>query len=179
MNMEKTSTAPLSELQKCVAAVDQISKFFGWIGAPLPFFCAFMITYEIIMRTIFEMPTVWAAELTAMMCATCYFLGGAWNIKTDGHIRVDVLYSLMPPRLRAGANCINFILMALYIVIMIKFIWAYMIQSIYLNESMHTLWDPYMWPLKIIMFIGFVMVLLQGLSNFCRDFYFLIKGRAL
>ena len=179
MNMENTSNAPPSELRKCVEAMDQISKIFGWLGSPLPFLCGLMIVYEIIMRTVFHSATVWAAELTAMLCATCYFFGGAWNIRIDGHVRVDILYSRFSPRVRAGVNCLNFVLFTLYILIMLKFIWNYMIQSIYLNESMHTLWDPYLWPLKIVMFVGFSLVLLQGLAQFCRNLYFLIKGREL
>jgi len=178
--MDNTSNSPPpSELRKCVEAVDQISKFFGWLGAPLPFLCGLMIVYEIIVRTVFHSATVWASELTAMMCATCYFLGGAWNIKIDGHVRVDIIYSRFPPRVRAGVDCLNFVLFAFYIAAMLRFIWPYMIQSIYLNESMRTFWDPLLWPLKIIMFLGFILVLLQGLANFCRHLHFLIKGREL
>ena len=187
MSMDKTSSAPAaelsngppSELKKCVEAVDQFSKFFGWIGAPLPFICGLMIIYEITMRTVFDRPTTWAAELTGMMCATCYFLGGAWNVKKDAHVRVDIIYSRFSPRVRAGINCLNFLLFSLYMLAMLKFIWPYMIQSVYLNESWHSLWDPYLWPLKIIMLLGYFLIMLQGLANFCRDLYFLILGREL
>lgn len=179
MNLDAASNGPPSELRKCVEAMDQISKLFGWIGAPLPFLCALMIVYEIVMRTLFDSPTVWAAELTAMMCATCYFFGGAWNIRIDGHVRVDIIYTRLPPRVRAGVNCLNYLFFALYICFMIRVVWPYMIQAIYLKESMHTLWDPLMWPLKIIMFVGFVLVLLQNTAQLCRDLYFLIKGREL
>jgi TRAP-type mannitol/chloroaromatic compound transport system permease small subunit len=168
-----------SALRKTVEAVDRISKICGWLGAPLPFICAFIILYEIIMRTIFESPTPWVAETTAMLCAACYFLGGAWNIKIDGHIRVDIIYSRLSPRVRAGFSCLNFAFFALYIGFMLRVIWPYMVQSIQLNESSYTFWNPLMWPLKIVMFIGFALVMLQGLANFGRDLHFLITGREL
>ena len=177
--MDDIANSRPSVLKKAVNAVDWISRIAGYLGAPLPFICAFIIVYEIIMRTWFERPTPWVAETTAMFCAACYFLGGAWNIKIDGHIRVDVLYSKFPPRVRAGVNCLNFAFFALYIGFMVRVIWPYMVQSIQLNESSYTFWNPLVWPLKIVLFAGFVLVMLQGLANLCRDLHFLITGREL
>ena len=177
--MDDISASRPSLLKKFVEAIDWISKIAGYIGAPLPFICAFIIVYEIVMRTWFERPTPWVAETTAMLCAACYFLGGAWNVKIDGHIRVDILYSKFPPRVRAGVSCLNFGFFALYIGFMLRVIWPYMKQSIELNESTYTFWNPIIWPLKIVLFVGFALVMLQGLANFCRDLHHLITGREL
>ena len=166
-------------LKKIVNTIDTISKYCGYIGAPMPFFCAILIVYEIIMRTIFHLPTPWAAELTAMMCASCYFMGGAWNVKKDGHIRVDIIYTTLRPRVKAGFSCLNFVFFALYILFMIRVIWPYMLQSIQLNESTWTFWNPIIWPLKIVMFFGFSLVFVQGLAEFIRDFHFFITGHEL
>lgn len=177
--MDDTVNSRPPALRKVVETIDWISKIFGGIGAPMPFICAFIIVYEIIMRTWFEKPTPWVSETTAMLCAACYFLGGAWNVKIDGHIRVDILYSKFSPRVRAGVNCLNFGFMALYIGFMLRVIWPYMVQSIELNESTYTFWNPIIWPLKIVMFLGFALILLQGVANLLRDLYFLITGREL
>ena len=177
--MDENANSRPSALKTAVEAVDRLSKACGSIGAPLPLICAFIIVYEIIMRNVFERPTPWVAETTAMLCAACYFLGGAWNIKIDGHIRVDIIYSRLSPRARAGFSCLNFAFFALYIGFMLRVIWPYMAQSIQLNESSYTFWNPLMWPLKIVLFGGFALVMLQGLAGFCRDLHFLIKGREL
>ncbi len=177
--MDDSAISRASTLKKIVATIDKISTVSGYIGAPMPFLCALLIVYEIIMRTCFEMPTPWVAETTAMLCAACYFLGGAWNIKLDGHIRVDILYSTFSPRVKAGVSCLNFCFFALYIVFMIRVVWPYMVQSIQLNESTYTYWNPVIWPLKIVLFLGFVLLLLQGLANFLRDFHFFITGHEL
>jgi len=177
--MEYISTSRPPFLRKVVEIIDMISKISGYIGAPLPFICAFIIMFEIIMRNFFEMPTPWVSETTAMLCAACYFLGGAWNIKIDGHIRVDILYHKFPPRVRAGVDCLNFGFMALYIGFMLRVIWPYMVQSIQLNESTYTYWNPLIWPLKIVFFAGFALVMLQGMANFCRDLHYFITGRTL
>lgn len=167
------------DLKALLDGIDRLSKVCGIIGAPMPFICALIIVYEIIMRSVFDSPTPWVAETTAMLCASCYFLGGAWNVKTDSHIRVDIIYSKFPPRVRAGMDCLNFCFMALYIGVMLKVIWPYMMQSIQLNESSYTFWNPIVWPLKIVLFSGFALVLLQGTANFCRNLYFMLMGREL
>ena len=166
-------------LKKIVNTIDKISKICGFIGAPLPFFCAILIVYEIVMRTILEMPTPWVAETTAMLCAACYFFGGAWNIKQDGHIRVDIIYTTLRPRVKAGVSCLNFFFFALYILFMIRVIYPYMVQSVQLNESTWTYWNPIIWPLKIVMFFGFCLVFVQGLACFFRDLYFFLTGHEL
>lgn len=177
--MDDVSKRRPSAFHKIVESIDGLSKIAGYIGAPLPFICAFIIVYEIIMRTWFERPTPWVAETTAMLCAACYFLGGAWNVKIDGHIRVDIIYSKLPSRVKAGLSCLNFGFFALYIGFMLRVIWPYMMQSIQLNESSYTFWNPIVWPLKIVLFLGFTLVMLQGLANFCRDLHYLITGREL
>ncbi len=177
--MSRISDSPPSALRAFVETVDKISKVCGWLGAPLPWICGLIIVFEITMRQVFEMPTPWVSETTAMLCAACYFLGGAWNIKNDGHVRVDIIYSRLRPRTRAWVNCLNFCFFALYIGIMLRVIWPYMIQSIELNESSYTFWNPIVWPLKILLFAGFVLVMLQGMANVCRDIYFLVKRREL
>ena len=177
--MSQISDSHPSALRAFEETVDKVSKVCGYFGAPLPWICGLIIVFEIIMRQVFEMPTPWVSETTAMLCAACYFLGGAWNVKIDGHIRVDILYSKFPPRVRAGVNCLNFGFFALYIGFMLRVIWPYMRQSIELNESSYTFWNPLVWPLKIVLFAGFALVMLQGLANLCRDLHLLITGREL
>ena len=166
-------------LKKLLKGVDRISDVFAWLAAPMPFIASIMVVYEIIMRTVFHRPTVWAFELTAFMCGACYFLGGAWNVKNGTHVRVDFIYVLFPLRGQAVLDILNYIFQVLYIGVMIRVIWPYVVQAVKLNESSWTFWNPLIWPMKIIMLIGFVLVFMQLTAQFIRNVHLTIKGRAL
>jgi TRAP-type mannitol/chloroaromatic compound transport system permease small subunit len=162
-----------------IKVIEKISVICGAIAAPLPLIAGFIICYEIVMRQFFQRPTLWVSESTAMLCGTCYLLGGALNIKNDAHVRVDVIYSRFPKRGRAILNCFNFGFFALYILVMLKLIWPYMLQSIELDEHSYTAWNPAVWPMKVILFAGFVLVMLQAVAQFIQDIVMAIKGREL
>ena len=157
--------------------IDKMSGFCGTIGAPLPLVAAMIICYELIMRKVFAMPTVWAAELTMILGgAWCSFLGGALNLRNDTHVRVDILYARFSPRVRAGVDCLTFLFFSLYIIFMLKVMVPYVAESVRLRESMQTAWDPALWPTKIVMLICFCMIYLQGLARFIRNLYLAVKG---
>jgi TRAP-type mannitol/chloroaromatic compound transport system, small permease component len=164
-------------MRQLLRIIDKISEIGGMIGAPLPFIAALFICYEIILRFLFNLPTIWSSEATVMLVAVCYLMGGAWNLKHDHHVRVDVIYYRFSPRGQAVLNCIGALFFFLYIGFMLAAMWPYVMQSIHLREHSQTAWNPPVWPLKLIMFVSFVMVFMQGLAKFCRDLAFIIRGR--
>ena len=166
-------------LKQVTVIIDKISTFFGYIAAPLPFIAGCIIFYEIIMRKFLNSPTLWVSETTAMLCGICYLLGGAMTMKIDGHGRVDILYSKFSKRGRAVLNCFNFCFIAMYLGVMLKVIWPYMLQSIRLDEHSWTAWNPMVWPMKIILFAGFALVLLQAIGKLIKDLYTAFTGRTL
>jgi TRAP-type mannitol/chloroaromatic compound transport system permease small subunit len=168
-----------SKLKAVTIAIEKISTIFGYVGAPLPFLAALIIFYEIAMRQIFHSPTRWVSETTAMLCGACYLLGGALTMKNDGHVRVDILYSRFSKRARSILDCLNFCLIAIYLGVMLRVIWPYMVQSIQVDEHSYTAWNPMVWPMKILLFFGFVLVILQAISKLIKDLHMAITGRPL
>lgn len=164
---------------KFLTLIDKLSTYAGYVAAPLPLLAAAVICYELVMRTILHMPTTWASESTILMIAVCYFMGGANNLREDTHVRVDVLYHKLSPRGQAAIDCFTYFVFCLYIVIMLFVIWPYMMESIRLNEHTQTAWNPPIWPLKVIMFVGFSLIMLQGTARFIRNLYFAVKGEQL
>lgn len=167
-------------VRKILRIVDKMSGVFGSIGAPLPFISAMIICYELIMRKIFEMPTIWAAESTMILGgAWCSFLGGALNLRNDTHVRVDVVYGRFSPRGKAILDCFTFIFFSLYILLMLYVLVPYVGESIRLQHHAMTYWNPPLYPTKVVMFIAFSMIYLQGLARFIRNLFFAVKGEAL
>ena len=56
--------------------------------------------YEVVMRYVFNAPTIWVHETTTALTALCFAFGGAYCLGTNRHIRVVLLYDSVSPRVR-------------------------------------------------------------------------------
>ena len=59
-----------------------------------------LTTADVVARYVFNSPTMWADEMASYLLIAIVFLGLAQNLRTDGHIRIDVITNAVPPRLR-------------------------------------------------------------------------------
>lgn len=56
--------------------------------------------YEVVMRYVFDAPTIWVHETTTTLTALCFAFAGVYCLGTDRHIRVVLLYDLVSARVR-------------------------------------------------------------------------------
>jgi TRAP-type mannitol/chloroaromatic compound transport system permease small subunit len=166
-------------VKKILTLIDATNTRIGKMVSILSLVVAFIISYEIIMREIFVRPTLWVAEGTVFGCALIYMLGGAWTLRQDAHVRVDMLYYGLSRRRKALVDCLTYFAFLLYIAVMIWASWYYMIDSVRLREHTMSPWDPPIWPLKVVFFISLIMLLLQQTAKFVRDLHYLVKGEEL
>lgn len=82
----------------------------GWLGRTIDRFgivfaigivCSMLILIqEIVLRYVFNAPTIWAHETTVFLCASAFIYGGLYCTARDQHIRVVILYDLAKGRVR-------------------------------------------------------------------------------
>ena len=60
-----------------------------------------LTTADVVARYVFNSPTMWADEMASYLLIAIVFLGLAQNLRTDGHIRIDVITNLLSSRSRA------------------------------------------------------------------------------
>lgn len=59
-----------------------------------------VLIIEIVMRHVFDSPTLWAHETTTFLCGIGFVFGGLFCAARDKHIRVVILYDIAGPKLR-------------------------------------------------------------------------------
>lgn len=145
---------------------DKVGYFTGFLAIPL----ILVVVYEVIMRYIFNAPTVWAFEATTLIYGSHFILGLAYTYRHDGHVAIDIFESRLElkPRtvLRIVINIVMFLptvgLLAVWSVIYAATSWKNW-------ELASTSWAPPVYPFKTIMAIGFVLLLLQGIAKLISD----------
>jgi len=72
-----------------------------FIAGLLLIFQMLSVCLELILRYFFNSPTSWVMEMSAYVVLWVPFLGGAWVLKKDGHVRMDLLIGNVSPKIRA------------------------------------------------------------------------------
>ncbi len=72
--------------------IDRISLWSGHFVCYWSMIAVFAYYYEVIARYVFNSPTNWAHEAMFLMFGMQYLLAGAYALREDAHVRVDVLY---------------------------------------------------------------------------------------
>lgn len=108
-------------------------------------------------------------DVQLIMFAGMVMLGAPWTLKVNEHVRVDLIYGSVSHRKR---NWIDLSGAALFLVpvclIMIYFSWPWFYESWRGDEMSVNAGGLPRWPFKLFIPLGFVLVLLQGISEIIK-----------
>lgn len=160
-------------------AADLVSGFTGRYVGYWALIAPFVYTYEVVVRYLLNSPTNWAHESMFLMFGMQYLLAGAYALREDGHVRVDVLYTRLSPLLRAALDLLTSVFFYIFALALIFTGWTFFAQSMagdqfffaagYRNELSFTEWAIQYYPVKLTIFLGGVLLLLQGTARFVQD----------
>jgi TRAP-type C4-dicarboxylate transport system permease small subunit len=126
--------------------------------------------YEVVARYIFSSPTLWANELSLWLAAFVFLLAGLYSMQQRSHIRIYVIYDLMPRWAQKAADSFTVLLIWAFFGALVWGGYTEVITKLMRMETFGTAWDP---PLPstvkaaILIIIGLVAV--QALSNLIAD----------
>jgi TRAP-type mannitol/chloroaromatic compound transport system permease small subunit len=149
--------------------IDRISTVTGRIIVWWTLLGVAIITFEVTSRYVFDRPTNWAHESMTLLFAMQYILSGAYAQLTRSHVRVDVIYQAVSRRTQAFLDVLTSCLFFLYVGVMTYTGWTFYWDSQQMWEVSFTDWGPPLYPVKFTVFLGSLLLLLQGLANFIRD----------
>ena len=69
-----------------------------------------IVCLEVVMRYGFDQPQVWVVEIAEYALLYITFLGTAWTLRNNGHVRVDILVGMMGPGWRARIGVVTSLL---------------------------------------------------------------------
>jgi TRAP-type mannitol/chloroaromatic compound transport system permease small subunit len=108
-------------------------------------------------------------EMQWYMFAAIVLLGGPYTLKVNEHVRVDLVYSMVSERTRIWIDIIGCLLFLLPIcIILIWFTWPWFLESWRINEQSNNAGGLIRWPVKLILPVGFALMVLQGFSELIK-----------
>ena len=109
--------------------LDTLSKLSGIFVAFWTVNAVVAYFYEVIMRYIFNQPTIWVHESCFLLFGMQYLLAGAYTLLTGGHVRVDVLYIKLPPRGRVGMDIFTSVFFFIFAIALFGTSWGFFMSS--------------------------------------------------
>ncbi len=154
------------------AILGLIDKINDWSGKILSYGALIMfvlVLSEVVRRYFFNSPTVWANELVQMIFGAYVVLSGGHLLLWGGHVNVDVLYSGFSEKGKAVADIVTSFLFFAFVAMLLIYGGSLALESLMTLERTQSAWNPPAYPIKLMIPLGALLLLLQGLAKLIRD----------
>lgn len=117
----------------------------------------------------FFLPSLWTLEMAQFMMVAYYVLGGPYSIQLDANVRMDLVYGTWSPRTKAWVDAFSVLFLIYFLGVLLYGGIGSTWYSIEYGERSPTAWRPYLWPIKVVMCVGIVLMILQATAEFFKD----------
>ncbi|MEE2730683.1 TRAP transporter small permease subunit [Ketobacter sp.] len=151
-----------------VRLVDQFNRRIGRLMMYSIFIMVGILLWSSISKTFF-MPSLWTLESAQFAMVAYYILGGAYSIQLNANVRMDLFYGQWSPHTKAWVDTFTVCFLLFFLGVLLYGGYESLMYSWEYNQRSRTAWRPYLWPIKAVMCVGFIMMILQALSELCKD----------
>lgn len=155
-------------LKRLLVFVDGVNEHVGKILCFVLIVIMLIQIMDVVLRYVFNSPTIWAMDLNTMLFTGSSMLAGGYALLHDSHVRVDILYRGFGPRNKAIFELFTMFLAIIAFCFVIwqgtnSFWWAWTT-----GEHINSYWAPPTWPVKLCLPLGAFLLLIQGVSRWLK-----------
>lgn len=164
-------------IRRLIRAIDRLNiaigqgvSFLIWIGIAV-------LCFEVVARYVFDAPTIWAHGYTQRIFGSYFILIGAYTLVQRDHVRVDILLTPEPSRRNAALDLINYAFLILWGAVLTIEGWRFFLDAWKWAEVDDSALRHAMWPPKLALFIGSLLITLQGVNEAVKSILYLISPK--
>jgi TRAP-type mannitol/chloroaromatic compound transport system permease small subunit len=157
-------------LNRFLLFVDLLSTWVGKCAGWLILVLTFGVSYEVIVRYVFNAPTTWAYDVAYITYGALFLLAGAYALARNSHVRGDMVYRLWPPRVQASIDLVLYMLFffpAVLALIYSGYVYARM-SWMFMEISVFSPAGAPIFPLKTLIPLTGVLLFIQGIAEVIR-----------
>ena len=163
-------------ITKFASFFDRTIGLLALLGAIILVFTMLFVNYEVVARYWLNRPTPWMLEIVEYALLYLAFLGAAWVLKEEGHIKMDLVLNRLSPRVRVRLNIITSIIGAIICLVISWYGALSTWEHFQLGYIIASLLDPPKAPILAIIPIGSFLLFIQFVR---RAYGFLGSWRVL
>ncbi len=161
-----TGAIPVEQSQP--GLVGAAARALGWVNARLLVLAmlallasACVLTLSVVLRYFLHVPTDWQDEASVFLIVGATFLTGAYVQSYRGHVGIEALASLLPPRVNRvrllGADVVSFLFCAFFS----WKSWTLLREAVVDHQTTSSTWAPPLWIPYLLMSAGMTLLTLQ------------------
>ena len=163
----------LNSIAKLIDVInEQVGRATTWLTTIL----VLLFCYDVITRYVFNTSSVAMFELEWHLFSVIFLVGAGYTLKYDRHVRVDILYAKFSPKGKALINLLGTLFFLIpFCILVFRGTIPYIELSWKIDEgSSDAGWLPHRYIIKSFMFLGFLLLFLQGISVICKSLLVLL-----
>ncbi|WED22627.1 TRAP transporter small permease subunit [Vibrio sp. JC009] len=151
-----------------VKYVDKLNYFIGRAMTYGIFVIVGVLLWSSVSKTFF-MPSLWTLESAQFAMVAYYILGGAYAIQLNANVRMDLFYGEWSVKQRAWVDAFTVFFLIFFLIVLLYGGLESTLYSLEYGQRSRTAWRPLLWPIKAVMCTGFVLMILQAVSQLFKD----------
>ena len=120
---------------------DKIVKYSGYLASALFIAIGFIISYEVIMRYLFNSPTIWVNEVSRFLQIWATYLALTYSFHKRDFIRITVIYDRLNETGKKILDFISFIFIIIFSCFVVYYGWLIAYDSLKVGRTSSTILD--------------------------------------
>jgi len=148
-----------------IRGVAALSRMLAVLATVLIIAAMLVVCQMILMRYVFNVPTIWQTDFVVFSATAAMFLGAPYVLLTGGHVGVDAVEMVVGPRTRYFMRVVASFLGLAFCIIMLAATWIQFYEAWEGDWRHSSVWAPPLWiPLSILP-VSFAMLCLQYIAQ--------------
>jgi len=152
--------------------IDKIDNWIGKIFSYTLLVLLFLVVLEVVQRRFFNQPTAWSFDLTKMLFGAHFMITSSFVLLHKGHISVDLISHAFSKKTNHLLNVIGYLIFYFPFTISMLITGTKFAANSWmrLETTFSTSIPIPLYPIKTVIPITAVLLILQGLSVFIKEF---------
>ena len=152
---------------------DKIVKYSGYLASALFIAIGFIVSYEVIMRYLFNSPTIWVNEVSRFLQIWATYLALTYSFHKQDFIRITVIYDRLNETGKKILDFISFIFIIIFSCFVVYYGWLIAYDSLKVGRTSSTILDvpSFLTELAIPLCFAFLVIrVLLEIIRYIRNF---------
>lgn len=157
-------------LLRLSAAIDALNAAIGRWMTWLILLCTLVSAATATLRYGLDWGSNGMLEAQWFMFGLVFLFCASWTLQTGGHVRIDILYTRLHPKVRLWIDILGGALFLLPVCLLIVYdSWNFFKIAYQTREASPNPGGLIWWPLKLAIPVAFTLISLQGLSEIIKS----------
>lgn len=155
-------------------AIDRLNEWVGKAAVWLVLVMTVISAGNAVVRKAFDISSNSLLEIQWYLFSGVFLLCAGYALQKNAHVRIDIISNRFGPRVNAWIDILGTLFFLLPIVVLVGWLsWWVFLESWHSGEMSNSAGGLIIWPARLLVPVGFGLLLLQGLSELVKRIAFL------